>query len=133
MKMLPRCGAKRLAIVGAVSLLLAAGCATRIPAEGGFKTRTLRAWYVAQPGSSERQPVPYEHVEFLPKKPTDRTFRIIGYVVPTKWKLGHDKTEGAIKAARAAGSLYGADAVYFVGREDAPHMPELTAAAIVWE
>jgi len=119
--------------VGMLTLLLTVGCATRIPAEGGFKESTLRAWYVPWSGGTDRKAVPYEHVEFLLKKPTDRKFRVIGYVMPTEWKLWYAPTREAIKAAKAAGSLYGADAVYFVDPEEIPNATKYTAAVIVWE
>ena len=118
--------------MGSLAISPTAGCATRIPAEGGFKERTLRNWYVPASGAIERKAVPYEHVEFLFKTPTDRKLRIIGHVVPTAWKLMGSTTE-AIKAARAGGFLYGADAVYFVDREEMPAMTKYTSAVIVWE
>jgi hypothetical protein len=122
---------KALAIIG-LAALLAAGCVTRIPAHGGFKESTLRAWYVPAEGAGERKAVPYEHVEFLLEKPTARKFLIIGYFVPTTWKL-MGSTAQAVTGARAAASLYGGDAVYFVDPKENRTFTKYTAAVIVWE
>ena len=125
---------KQVTITGSLIALLAAGCATRIPSNGEytFKVRTLRGWYLAEPGAIKRKAVSYEHVEFLWKKPTDRKFHLIGHVLPTNWKLMGSEA-AAVAAVRASASLYGADAVYFVDKQEIPTAPKHTAAAIVWE
>jgi hypothetical protein len=115
-----------------LAALLAAGCVTRIPEHKGFKVETLRAWYVPAAGVTQGKQVPYEHVEFLTVKPTERKYHVIGYFVPTVWKLMGSLNE-AVKGARAAGSLYGGDAVFFVDPKENPSFNKYTAAVIVWD
>jgi len=123
---------KELTIIVSLAALLAAGCATSnlddIHHKSGFKIKTLRKYWEPVAGGIERKDVPYEHVEFLEKEPTDRKFQIIGYCAPN-WQAGHQY----IKAARGEAALHGADACYFVDRTQNPTMPRHTAAVIVWK
>jgi hypothetical protein len=60
--------------------------------------------------------VPLEHVVFLDNAPTDRKYRLIGYVSPPIRKF-HSWGE-SLNAVRAAASLYGADAVFLDSQKE---------------
>jgi len=70
----------------------------------------LRAWYVPTEDTTSQARVPYERVAFLDAPPSDRQYRVIGYICPPVGKF-HSWGE-RLNATRAAASLYGADAVY---------------------
>ena len=90
-----------------LATLLLAGCGT--PKIGGFKQEDLRRWYVPGEGTS-RPSVAYERVAYLDAPPTDRKYRVIGYVAPPSRRF-HSPGE-LLNAIRAAASLYGGDAVF---------------------
>lgn len=91
----------------AATVLLLAGC--RGPRIAGIKESQLHGWYVSSEYSSGRGRVPFENVMFLNEPPKDRRYRVIGYVYPPSKRF---RTWGEVfNGARAAASLYGADAV----------------------
>jgi hypothetical protein len=132
---------KPLTTIAALAVLLATGCATDnteavrhrnnladIHRKCDCKIKTLRKWWAPLPGVDERKDVPFEHVKFLDKEPTDRQFQIIGYFEPN-WQVMSEY----VQAARGEAALQGADAYYFIDREKNPTMPRHSAAIIVWK
>src|SRR6185503_5487355 len=55
------------------------GSSSRI---AGIKETSLRAWYVPTEDTTSQARVPYERVAFLDAPPSDRQYRVIGYICP---------------------------------------------------
>ena len=114
-------------------MLLTGACASRFC---GFSRKMLERSYVPVLAGESRTPVACDHVVFLERRPEDRRFMILGYFVPTTWKFLGAQSE-MINAARAAGALHGADAVFLTDPQDLPggeyQKARFTAALIVWE
>ena len=95
-------------------LLVSVGCAS--PRVCGFKEKDIVQWFIPASGGSERTPVPCDRVAFLDAPPTNRNYRVLGWVSPP---AGAFRSWGeAINATRAAASLHGADAVFIVDQKE---------------